>query len=54
MPAPSAFSATTFGLLLGTVRAKTESLWGCLAMHSLLNLVATVQTELCLRDIWVR
>jgi membrane protease YdiL (CAAX protease family) len=43
-----------FGLMLGAVRARTESLWGCLAMHAMLNLAATVQTELCLRDIWVR
>ena len=45
-------SIFVFGLLLGAVRVKTESLWGCLTMHALLNLAATIQAELCLRGLW--
>jgi membrane protease YdiL (CAAX protease family) len=36
------------GILLGYARLKTGSLWLCMVMHGLLNLIATVQLELYL------
>jgi hypothetical protein len=36
-------SIFVLGLVLGTVRIKTGSLWGPLLMHALWNLAATVQ-----------
>jgi membrane protease YdiL (CAAX protease family) len=35
-----------WGIVLGVVRFRTGSLWSVLAMHALLNLVATVETAL--------
>lgn len=43
-------SILLFGLLLGAVRLKSRSLWPCLAMHSLLNLIATVEMLFHLRS----
>lgn len=38
--------ATIFvlGVILGTVRLKSGSLWGCVLMHGIQNLVATIET----------
>ena len=35
------------GILLGVARLKTQSLYPTLAMHSLMNLVATIEVMLC-------
>jgi uncharacterized protein len=37
-----------FGLLLGLVRLKTASLWLCVILHGLLNLIATIQVVIYL------
>ena len=39
------------GILLGVVRIKTGSIWGCLFIHALNNLVATIALELVVRGL---
>lgn len=39
------------GLLLGAVRIKSRSLWPCIAMHSFMNLIATIELVFHLRAI---
>ena len=39
------------GVLLGIVRLKTRSLWSCFFMHAFHNLVATIETVLCIHGL---
>lgn len=43
-------SIVAAGVLLGVVRLKSRSLWTCIGMHSLNNVIATVEVVLYLRS----